>query len=169
MDYRLLYGSFAVVLVLAGCSTPPPLELVNMLAMSTDFDDVRYARGHLVDLGEPAVPLLIAALEDDETRNKEWVAEVLYAMGPAASGACEALVREATRQKIGPQNLMMIGALARIGEASLPYLKPALRGDSNSQEVALLALSLMDPSVPLGSVAPDLRPHSGGILQVLGE
>ena len=97
----------------------------------------------LANIGDEAVPLLVAALEDKET--EYWACIVVSEIGPEAEEAVPALVKLLDSPKPEMQREAMI-ALAKIGAASapaVPKLVKALDGPQELRPAATYALGMI--------------------------
>ena len=95
-------------------------------------------------IGEESVPPLVAALEDDDAKLRDWAAWVFRGMGPAAKGAVPALVRAAQDRDAALRDHAM-AALEGIGpaaRAAVPVLVVAVQQEKSSELRAQAAQAL---------------------------
>jgi len=85
----------------------------------------------LADIGEPAVPALIQAIQDEHAQY--WVVLVLSAIGPSAQAAVPALTRALDAASVDVR-LEILLALAKIGAGSAPALTKIVPNLSDENE-----------------------------------
>jgi len=113
-------------------------ELINDLTDGNKFTRREAARS-LALLGpeaKPAVPALVAALDDDQDQVLFWASTALANLGPAAQEATAELIKrlgsQGGRRYKDQAHLRVATALARIGTHAVPQLIKALGDDSPS-------------------------------------
>lgn len=92
-------------------------------------------------LGEPAVPVLVEALDASEARVREHAAEALGYLGGAAAAAAAALTTSALTDEAAEVRLMAASALRQLGEAAIEGLGQ-LSGSSDATVAAVAGRSL---------------------------
>ena len=151
-------------------------------ALPDERPDVRYAAADaLKALGKGALPVLQAALGEEDARLREGAAMALARSAPdALAGAGEAAIPAligVLRRDVGAQREVAVAALVRIGGAAVPALVRALDdGDWEQRALAVDALArLGDPAaVPalvslLSDEDDDLRARAASALGQIGD
>jgi HEAT repeat protein len=128
----------------------------------------------LVQIGAPAVPALIEALQSDSNRARRWAAETLGQIGPAAKDAVPVLCRFVEKQG-AKKGAPAVKALGRIGPAAaeaIPILHAAydaLKPEENNHAVLLALSQIGAPPSPglirrLNDPDPDRRVEAAKLL-----
>lgn len=121
-------GVVVAALAAVGPDDPQVIELLSA-ALRTEGDEGWYAAEALAKAGEKAVPILIAALETDDHKAEQSVAQALKEIGPAGAAAAHAIVaalRSAEGETVG-ELLEALGCIA-----------------ANDPKIAASALELLD-------------------------
>ncbi len=177
-DVRLISRLLAVLGRLGGTAAVHAL----LRALPDERPDVRYAAADaLKALGKGVLPVLQAALGEEDARLREGAAMALARSAPdALAGAGEAAIPAligVLRRDVGAQREAAVAALVRIGGAAVPALVRALDdGDWEQRALAINALArLGDPAaVPalvgmLSDEDDDLRARAASALGQIGD
>lgn len=95
----------------------------------------------LARIGPPAVPSLIAALEDEDTEVRLQAAHGLARMGPKAELAVPALILtlEDSDAEVRQASARALGQIGQAAEVAIPALVKALKDPANRSPVAPFA------------------------------
>jgi hypothetical protein len=150
-SYVIFFG-FSILMI-GGC-TSQEMEIESLISQLADTDlNVRtQAVKILSEIGEPAVPPLIAALRDEHESVQMSAATALGKIGEPAKAAVPALV-EALDDKSAKVRGWATWALGRIGEPSVPMLIELI-GDEDTElrRSAVSALEVIGTSEGLNAV-----------------
>lgn len=143
--------------------------------------DVRYAAADaLKALGKSALPVLQAALGDEDARLREGAAMALARSAPdALAGAGETAIPAligVLRRDVGAQREAAVAALVRLGEAAVPALVHALDGgDWEQRALAVDALGRLGDAAAIPALVgilsdedDDLRARATSALGQIG-
>jgi HEAT repeat protein len=138
---------------------PPAPEITASIwqeaIQDADETTIRYALDALAQLGAPAVPRLIAALEHEDLRLE--VLYVLTRIGPAAAPATEALAKLVAdpSEQVAHEAVLALAAIGPGAKQAVPDLLAQLeKGEDANSPAIVYALGKIDPSA--ASVQPAL-------------
>ena len=142
-------AALCVLAAFVACRSPEhrATDLVEDLR-SPDAQSVARAVRKLVEMGEPAVPVLIPALMDPEARVRSAAASALWGLGPKARAAAPALAGKLadTDEGVRLSAVMALDSIGHDAAPAVPALARAVRDpDGNVRLWAAKALAKIGP------------------------